>query len=232
MTTHIIIGNFGNHSLAALAYLHEQMIEDLHFCYVDTGWMSAAWQKRIEAACRYAESIGVKVHCLKPKAQFADLVLARNQFPSRKFQWCTSFLKGLTLLSFLEEFDSTCEALIVFGKRRKDALRFADLNEFEEDSEHFEGRTLWHPLLELDDEGFKMLVSKTGLAFLSHASLECNPCIHFPNQMDDEAKSRVKALEEKIGMPMFVNPIANEKNVTTDLKQFDLGCGAIFGCGE
>src|SRR4051812_6953959 len=110
---HIIIGNFGNHSLAVMQELIERGLSNLHFVYVETGWAAASWKKRVAISTRYANEKGIIVHALKAKTTFSELVITRKEFPSPKFQWCASFLKGLTLLKFLDEFDPFCEALIV-----------------------------------------------------------------------------------------------------------------------
>jgi 3'-phosphoadenosine 5'-phosphosulfate sulfotransferase (PAPS reductase)/FAD synthetase len=241
---HIILGNFGNHSLAAMQALLEKDLPALHFIYVETGWAAASWPERVLSCSNYARSQGVLVHKLNAQSTFTEMVVDRKQFPSRKFQWCASFLKGLTILNFLDDYDSACEALIVSGKRRKDSRRFANLREFEHNYELYQGRTVWHPLWQTNDEQFRELIKRTGQSLLPQQSLECSPCIHASvnelSCLDSQSTARLEALEQYIGKTMFQYPInhlgANSNTLDNPkgllLQQFDLGCGAAWGCGE
>lgn len=241
---HVLIGNFGNHSLAALQYLIERQIEDLHFLYVNTGWNSASWLQRVEACTAYAESRQVQVHALSAVASFSAMVRDRKQFPSQKFQWCASFLKGLTLLNHLDEKDPFCQALIISGKRRADSRRFYDLPEYQEDDKHYNGRNVWHPLWQTSDDDFYRLIKKSGFDVLPHASQECSPCIHLAQhrlgQLDAAAKDRLDKLEKELNTNMFAKPIGQyvpldstaAPKLQSRFEQFDQGCGSAWCCGE
>ncbi|WP_058470540.1 phosphoadenosine phosphosulfate reductase domain-containing protein [Legionella jordanis] len=244
---HIIIGNFGNHSLAVLQALIEKGVGNVHFVFVDTGWAQAAWSERVVACSEYAKAQGISVHGLTSTMSFADMVKDRKQFPSRKFQWCASFLKGLAILAFLDDFDPSCEALIVSGKRQSDSRRYTNLEEFERDNELYQGRSLWHPLWQTHDEEFIQLIRRTGFPVLNHASLECSPCIHWNTaqlqQLDAFSKARLQSLEDETGLTMFKEGITELSSISAcpqiharpnkiDLLQFDLSCGAPWGCGE
>lgn len=233
---YLILGNFGNHSLAVLRALIEQGLANLHFVYVETGWSSAMWPGRVQEGSQYANSHGVTVHRLKPKANFSELVLQRKQFPCPKFQWCASFLKGLTISDYLEIFDPECEAVIVSGKRRYDSGRYSDLQEYEYDNPLYQGRTVWNPLWKTTNEVWKLLILQTGFEVLPHPSLECNPCIH--NKLSDlvsldaSAVTRLEDLEKNLQQTMFGQPISQlrsnelskEKSTGNNLTQFDRGC--------
>lgn len=242
---YIIIGNFGNHSLAAMQTLLEQGQQALHFVYVETGWAADSWAERVAACSDYAEQRGVTVHHLMSQETFSDMVVSRRQFPSRKFQWCANFLKGLTILSYLDEFDPYCQAMIVSGKRQYDSRRYADMQEFEYEHELYQGRTVWHPLWRTEDSEFTDLISRAGFKPLSHPSLECSPCIHSSINhlatIDTTAIQRLDELEKKMQLSMFRQPIqklceggkhVRAQDDDLSLQQFDLGCGAPWGCGE
>ncbi|WP_028388149.1 phosphoadenosine phosphosulfate reductase family protein [Legionella fairfieldensis] len=240
---YIIIGNYGNHSLAVMQYLIDRDLSALHFIYVETGWASPFWKDRVLACSDYARSRGVIVHTLKAPASFSEMVIDRKQFPSRKFQWCASFIKGLTILAHLDEIDPACEALIISGKRRYDSRRYADLTEFEDNNDLYQGRTLWYPLWQTSNEEFAGLIKKTNLEWLSHPSMECSPCIHSPinvlPHLDSSTLARLEALEQETGQTMFQQPIhqlcvpvSTAKEEKSCLQQFDAGCGAVWGCGE
>ncbi|MBA2709395.1 MAG: phosphoadenosine phosphosulfate reductase family protein [Tatlockia sp.] len=247
MKKNLIIGNFGNHSLAAMQALIEREVLGLHFVYVKTGWAAERWVERVNACTEYACRHGVEVHELNALATFSEMVLDRKQFPSPKFQWCASFLKGLPLINFLDNFDPVCNDLIVSGKRRLDSRRFAKLQEFDFDDEYYQGRTLWHPLWQLSDNEFKKLIKNTGFEFEPQPSLECSPCIHVRSeelrQLDLKLLERLESLELEIGQTMFQLPIKDlyvKETLETPMKneskpclqQFDRGCGGPWGCGE
>ncbi|MBA2652401.1 MAG: phosphoadenosine phosphosulfate reductase family protein [Tatlockia sp.] len=247
MKQHIIIGNFGNHSLAVMQALIEKSIEGLHFICVETGWAAACWAERVADCANYARDYGVKVHTLKAQSTFSELVRDRRQFPSPKFQWCASFLKGLTIIEHLDSSDPTCEAMIVSGKRQSDSRRYANMQEFDYENDFYQGRTLWYPLWQMADGEFVELIKRTGFPLLPHQSLECSPCIHAKtedlNQMDSHSLARLEALEQEISQTMYQEairslfngstaPRPSEKDKKPDLQQFDRGCGSPWGCGE
>ncbi|WED42313.1 phosphoadenosine phosphosulfate reductase family protein [Legionella cardiaca] len=222
--------------------LIEKDLPNIHFIYVETGWAAASWPERVEACSQYIKQRGVTVHRLVAQTTFSDMVIARKQFPSQKFQWCASFLKGLTILNHLDDCDPACEALIVSGKRRLDSRRYADLEEFDYQNELYQRRTVWHPLWNVADAEFTRLINRTGFALLSHASLECSPCIHLKqaNNIDSLSFERLDKLEQITQQTMFQQPIRQlctsaplcDKKGDLSLQQFDLGCGAPWGCGE
>uniref|UniRef100_UPI000374A920 hypothetical protein n=1 Tax=Legionella tunisiensis TaxID=1034944 RepID=UPI000374A920 len=191
-----------------------------------------------------ARKQGVIVHALSAQATFAEMVIDRKQFPSRKFQWCASFLKGLAILTHLDELDPACEAYIVSGKRQLDSRRYANLQEFEQQDDLYQGRTLWHPLWQTGNEAFTALIKRAGFSLLPHQSLECSPCIHANlgelKRLDAQALQRLDKLEQQINQTMFQQPINQLAKCSVKgrikenlgLQQFDLGCGAPWGCGE
>lgn len=238
---YILIANYGNHSLAALQHLIDQAIKPLHVIYVDTGWSSPGWAKRVETCEAYAQKHQLHVHHIKAIADFRQMVMDRKQFPSSKFQWCAGFLKGLALLDKIDAIDPFCEAIIVSGKRRLDSKRFSQLNEYIEDDEYYNGRRIWHPLWQCNDHDFQTLIEKTGFEFLNHPSRECSPCIHASisdlQQLEQPSISRLNDLEQQLGLSMFEHPVCSyqQENPSTApqaLKQFDLGCGSPWCCGE
>lgn len=242
---YILIGNCGNHSLAALQYLLLQSVSEIHLVYVDTGWASSHWDLRVAQTKAFADTHQVSFHTLKAVADFKQMVNDRKQFPSQKFQWCAGFLKGLTILNFLEDIDPFCQATIVSGKRQLDARRYENLTEYQEEDNCFNGRTIWHPLWNTNHETFKRLVHLGGFDFLAHPARECHPCIHASvkelGQLGQAEKTRLEQLEQELQRSMFVKPVheyvcnAQSKNIPehgNNLKEFDSGCGSAWNCGE
>ena len=240
----IIFGNFGNQTIALIQYAHEQAFNDVYVISVDTGWAAETWQSRVEQGEALARQYGFKVVRLSSKASFADLVRDRQQFPSKKFQWCAGFLKGLPLLDWLDQHDSACEATIILGKRRADSRANAKLTEFIDESEHYGERRVWHPLYKYDDSEFAALIERAGFEVLEHRSLECDPCIHNTSsdfrRMSDSDIKRLRNLEVEVHKLMFREPIdgmvgnahyyASEDENKEE--QFYMGCGSPFACGE
>lgn len=235
---YIILGNFGNHSLAAMQFLLEKQLHPIYFVSIETGWAAPSWSEHVTPRVNYAHHQGVQVHQLSSLQTFSEMVLDRKQFPSQKFQWCASFLKGITILNFLDEYDPSGEAIIVSGKRQADSRRYSDLKEYDLEHEIYQGRTLWHPLAKASDKEFLSLITRTGFQPLSHPSLECNPCIHMNTtqlkQVEDLSLKRLSTLENQVGCTMFPTkslPSVGPKEPLF-LSQFDLGCGSIWNCGE
>ena len=209
---HIIIGNFGNHSIAALQYLLEQSIAPIYFLYVDTGWAETDWEERVEAGKAFAEQHQVHFVKLQPPKNFEELVLDRKQFPSPKFQWCVSFLKALPIIDYLDEIDPGAEATIVSGKRKIDGRRFRLLEEFPDDDAYFDGRRLWNPLVEMQQNEFKALIERAGFEFLPYPAKACSPCIHNTatdlSRLSPLSQNRLSRLESELNEHMFDKPIA------------------------
>lgn len=227
-----------------MQWLIEKQVSNIHFLSIDTGFAEPAWSTRLSSCADYAASHQVTVHFVRSKINFSDLVISRNQFPSPKFQWCASFLKGLTLLSKLDELDPDCTATLVFGKRRLDARRLKELPEFEVDQDFYEGRTLWHPLYLLENEEFFELIRRTGFQVLPHLSRECSPCIHQKkeelNLLSPDSTHRLEHLENQVKDYLFGEPILEARKCGVsgsdekipNLERFAQGCAQIWGCGE
>jgi 3'-phosphoadenosine 5'-phosphosulfate sulfotransferase (PAPS reductase)/FAD synthetase len=244
----IIFGNYGNETLGVIQWAVERKLTDVTVISIDTGWAGKGWLEHVETAEAFAKGQGFNVVRLASKLSFADLIADRGEFPSTKFQWCAGFLKGLTLLDWLDEHDPSCEALLILGNRRALSRKSINLTEFIEESEHFDERKVWHPLYDCTDEALMSLVEKAGFVPLTHRSLECDPCV---NNIDKDFKriaaedvEKTQQLEDKVGKPMFLKAIqGDDASFTAVVKWFDekptgistnpieMGCGAPFACG-
>jgi len=244
---YVISGNFGNQTIAVMQWTFEQGLQNVTVVSIDTGWADEHWQQRVDQAELFAKRCGFETARLKSKLTFAELMRDRKHFPSTKFQWCAGFLKGLTLLDWLEEVDPSCEAVIIMGKRRGGSRADLNLAEYIEESPHHGDRKVWHPLFDLTDQSFVQLIQNAGFELLNHRSMECDPCVNnissdFAN-ISDKALKKTKRLEKELGKTMFVMPIAEmvkqakqaRDKIKMDIKggeQFDMGCGSPYGCGE
>lgn len=245
---HIIIGNYGNDSLAVLQWAIQTKLTDCYFLSVDTGWAAESWQQRVQQAEGYANQHGIKAIRLRSKVGFADLVNDRLEFPNKKFQWCAGILKGLPLNDYLDQIDPACVAKLLFGKRRAASRANQHLSEYIEQSDHYQGRSIWYPLIDYTDEQRDNLIQATPFPILRHRSLECDPCIHSNandfQQMSQRDIDKTGALEQQIGTAMFatcpkgINQCLEQARKTGKSSQknynesFDMGCGSPWGCGE
>lgn len=248
----VILGNFGNDSLAVLQWAIEAQLADLYFVSVDTGWAAPNWLDRIKQGSDYARSHQVTVVRLQSAASFAEAVCDRGEFPNKKFQWCPGLLKGLPVNDWLDSVDPACEAKLYMGKRRLASRANRGLTATIEASEHYQDRSLHYPLLELTEAERDALITRAGFPVLNHRSLECDPCIHSTwadlSRLEDAQVDATEALEKATGKQMFAADQfhdlkgirilsetarkagkVDEKNYN---EQFDMGCGSPFACGE
>ena len=223
---HIIFGNYGTPTLALIQWAYEQQLPELSMVSVNTAWAAAGWQSQLEQGQKLAAGYGIQVVELKPKMGFAEQVRDRQEFPSRKFQWCPLFLKGLPFLEWLDEVDPRCLSTIVLPKRR--SVVNPELPEFIGSSEHYGERRVWQPLFAHNEVAMETLVTRAGFIYTPHQrSLECDPCIYDEDidfqRLSEEDRVKLSALEAEIGKPMFAEPMTENS-----LHQ---GCADPYACG-
>lgn len=239
---YFIFGNYGDNTIATITFAAQKQLQNLTVVNIDTGWGAENFQARILQGQNYAKQQGFSVVTLKSSHSFSELARERKSFPSAKFQWCTSFLKALPFIAWLDEVDAACEACIILGARRKNTKR--QLSEFIEESEHYGDRKLWSPLLTATDDEYNQLLKISGLTKLNHRSLECFPCVHSElsvmTGLTERKITEINLLEQEIGQTMF-----HARYSDVDIKKLsqfaiknkeetvaDLGCGSWYACGE
>ena len=240
---YIIFGNYGDDTIALIEWARQQSLAHVTVVSIDTGWTAPSWHARVAEAEAYVLRCGFATQRLRATPDFSQLVRQRRSFPQQKFQWCAGILKGLTLLTWLDEVDPRVTATVLLGKRRAASRSDFDLAEKIEQSEHYGDRCVWHPLWMHNHAQRDVLVHDSGLALLGHRSLECDPCIH-NSQADfvrtaEATVTSIAVLEKDIKQTMFAKEIetmqAESKNKTdTSIEpgeQFALSCGAPFACG-
>ncbi|MCF6807460.1 phosphoadenosine phosphosulfate reductase family protein [Thiotrichales bacterium 19S9-12] len=250
---HVIVANFSDDSVALIQWAYEQNLSDCHVLYVDTKWQAQKWQQRIIEVTAWLKTLNFSFHIIRPELGFQALVEQRKEFPSIQFQWCPGLLKGIPILDWLEAHDEDENATILLPHRRDMSKAQADLNEYIEESEHYDDRLIWHPLYKHSELERNALVEKGGFSLLNHRSLECEPCI-FSNTKDfmtlDNADiNKTNQLEEKINQPMFkpedhqsdakgikevINQVKLIKNLESSDNAYDRfaqGCGWPYACG-
>jgi hypothetical protein len=245
MSAHYIFtGNGGNGTVALLQWVYEQSIAG-EFIWVNTGFAHHSWLQRQEEIAEFATRIGLRFISIEA-TPLSQWIRARHSFPSIKFPWCASVLKGLPLNAWLDEHDSECMRTVVLAKARCLSRGLTDLPEFIAGDAKFGARRVWHPLYNHSQEDFLALITRANFPLLSHRALECDPCVY--NTSNDFAHlssteiARVAALENEVQHTMFGEPIASLSNqkvsdtegadtIALDYSAFDAGCGAPFGCG-
>lgn len=242
---YVLLGNGGNGTIAALQWVLTQSIPNVEFISIATGFSDAAWEERLQTIHAFAKKHGLREQRLA--AQPLPLwIRTKNSFPSKKFPWCAQMLKGLVINDYLDDIDPRGQAIVILAKRHQDSRASQQLPEWIDRSPHFAERRVWHPLWQITDADCQQLVHTAGYSWLPHRSLECDPCIYNTPQdfarIPTEALSRTEALEQDMKMTMFGAPIhtcvqqaqvASVSMHTDDfpLNQFDMGCGAPYGCG-
>ena len=233
--------------LAMIQWAVEQNISNLTVVSVDTGFAAAKWDKRVEQAQEYARQSGLHVVRLKSELSLADLIRERGSFPSPQFQWCASHLKGLTVLTWLDEMDPLGQLTVMLALRRGKSLSSQQLNEWIEESPHYGGRRVWQPLYQHGLEQRDALIERAGFEILPHRSLECEPCVNADAndllRIDASAIKKASALEKEMGGHFLDASLYRSGETLTDLvkrlkqskKSFkpysELG-GLGMGCGD
>lgn len=248
---HILVGNFGNQSIALLQWAIVSGLSNSYFVSIDTDWAGKGWDRRVAKGQGYARAHQVKPIQLTPPIYFTDLVRQRGEFPSQQFKWCASLLKGSTLNDWLDEIDPNCQAVILLAKQKATSSRYNDLTEFIEESEYYGGRKVWYPLIEHTLAQRNALIAQTPFELISTRSLECEPCIYTAaeelGEVHPDDMNKLHTLEQQIGQSMcasncsarsletnsvkdkMISPQSKEINF---LKAIAMGCGSPWGCGE
>lgn len=250
----IIVTNYSRNGLALIAEITNQIesFEQIIIVNVDTGWQAQDWldyEKKVKA---YVERLGFKTVTLEPRQSFKQLVEARREFPSSKFQWCATFLKGITLLDWLQEVDSAAQAQILLPAYRALGGRYRYLKSCIDSSEHYGGRRVCYPLIDKSHDDIDVLLQTINFSF-KNASQECRLCVMSKLsdylQIADKDLDELSLLEKKINQgfnPDLIKKIGVdsslgikqsllqkklEKVKLPDDNAVQFGCGAPYGCG-
>jgi hypothetical protein len=229
----VISANYGNDSVALIRWAYEQGWTDAIIVSVDTGFAAAAFGPRVLAAEAWATALGFTCQRLRAPLDFAHLVQAQGEFPTPKFQWCAAYLKGDTLRAWLAKHDPLLEAAILLARRRSHSPLFFDLPAEIIEAPEYRERRVMHPLYLHSETDVRALVAKTPLPWLTHRSLECDPCVNSPPheraRLAAPERGRLAALEQAMGTPYFAE--AAPASIPAKTFIFDQGCGSPYGCG-
>lgn len=250
----VILSNFGDESIALIQWAKDQHIENVTVASFVTGFEAPQWNERITKGIQWVHDLGFKHQSIEPKLGFTELMQAQGKFPTRKFQWCANFLKGLPLLDWLDDTDPNANATILIARRINASRANFDLQAHIEEEEKLGDRTLWHPLIHHSNAERDALITKAGFPILNHRSLECDPCVNSDLndvlRMDLSVIERTAELEKKLSARLLDEAIYDGTDnllaaidthnkreiravtgITENHELFDMGCGNAFGCG-
>lgn len=197
--------SYGNDSIALIQWLREHNGEGVEVTtlYSDTGWAAAWWAERVERAEAWVRSIGFKSERI-PSEGFVPLAIRKKGFPRNGMQFCTSELKILPAMRWLDARDPDKEGVCAVGVRREESRSRQAWPEWVEESDKHGGRSLWSPLVTYTSERRDELIRRAGFDPLPHRSMECFPCINSSRsdlRMLDEARAaEIESLEQRMGV--------------------------------
>jgi hypothetical protein len=254
---HIVaVVNYGNESIALLQCLWEAGYKSVQAVSVETGWAGVGWAARISHAREWVSTLGFQTVHLKAHPDFEALVRARHEFPTPQFQWCASLMKGLPILEWLDEWDPELRATVVLGLMAVHSPLFVGAPHTQMDQTVYGGRVLHCPLMDCDLETERALIGRSGLSYLPHRSLECDPCIHSCladlARLDPIDILKTEALETALGesflelsalgsdqriavlsahSQQLMQTLGSDGQDTQRLGCGFSGCGRSYGCG-
>ena len=238
---YVIPSNFGNDSIALIQWALEApqiKNESLHILNVKTGFESQqvhwiqhcinvkTWLNTQKTQDQQAK---LTLHTLYPAQTMQEAILSRRQFPDKKATWCSTFLKGLTYLNWLENYDSNYDATILLPHRRDMSIIYRTQKKPPDSTSYFDDRHVEYPLFNFCAENIKTLLLKTNLPpFTYPRSLECHPCIHDAGILNHSEQDRLHKLEQTIHKTYDLNPNIDQKKI---YQSFSNSCAWHYCCG-
>ena len=247
---YVIIGNYGNDTLALIQWALEQPLAQVSVLSVDTGWSAPDWHKHVEQCEEWVRKKSYEAVRLQ-SIPFAELIKQRGHFPTPKFQWCANVLKGIPILTWLDQHDPSTSYCLLLAHRRSSTRSKQAIPAKIPASESFGERTVHHPLIEMTSSERNALLARAGFSPLPHRSLECNPCINSNcfdlSLLSPQEIERLSTLELELGKTMFAHlgenksgtfPINSLKTAEKSKNLIEpadvlenMGCGEPYGCG-
>ena len=176
---HVLFCSYGNDSIALIQWAHERGLKDVTCLYSDTGWSASWWTEHVARGEALAQGYGFTTARTESEGML-ELVKRKRGWPGAggQGQFCTSELKVLPALEWLDANDPEKEATAMTGVRRSESRHRSDAEEHVVESERHGNRELWQPLVRHTDEMRDALIHRSGFEVLPHRSLECYPCIN------------------------------------------------------
>lgn len=179
MTTRVVLSvSGGKDSTAAGLWLLEQGI-DFEAVHMDTGWEHPATDEYVREVL--PRVLGRPVRILRSAGGgMVDWIRRKAMFPSRTRRFCTSELKVITFINFIDSDNEDDEVVNVVGIRAEESAARAKLPERESAMDL--GCEVWRPLLHWTFEDVVAIHQRHGvvpnqLYFMGASRVGCWPCI-------------------------------------------------------
>ncbi len=176
---YVVKCSYGNDSIACLQFLHEHNqkhpLGKVVVLYNDTGWATKWWPDRVANGEKLVKSMGfipANTYCLGME----ELVWQHGGWPDQLRKFCTEELKIVPTLNWLRLHDPEGKSEMVCGVRREESSARANWPEYVENGID-EGRSMWSPLVFIDESERDNLIRRAGWIPLPHRSRECR-CIN------------------------------------------------------
>ncbi len=247
---YILRSNYSSNIIALIQWVHEQQLQQLEkltVVYIDTGWAAAEWLDQVAGYEAWVRTLGFEAIRIKATKPFADLMLMKQSFPTRRRQWCSLHLKGIPFLNWVEQYDPQGTATVLLPRINVDDNSETPTTKFIDCCEFHGNRKVWQPLCNFSDEARSKLLQRSEITPLPHTSLECAPCINSSVSMLQRLTAaeieRVAELEEDLETPLFnpddcngaagiVEVVKWAQTASSNALQYRFGCSAAFGCGS
>jgi 3'-phosphoadenosine 5'-phosphosulfate sulfotransferase (PAPS reductase)/FAD synthetase len=204
MIRYLLRASYGNDSVALIQWAHERKLKDVSVLFSDTGWAAPWWEPRVAQMEFWADLLGFDTVRI-PSVGLEQLVRNRKGWPRQGIQFCTTELKILPALKWMDEHDPFGLATVVVGIRREESANRRSFPEYVESSPDNDGRAMWAPLVDYSEADRNALLARAGVEPLPHRSMECFPCIN-SNRADlrELAKhpqriAEIEAIERSLG---------------------------------
>jgi 3'-phosphoadenosine 5'-phosphosulfate sulfotransferase (PAPS reductase)/FAD synthetase len=176
---YVIFCSYGNDSIALIRWAYENKLKNVVCLYSDTGWAADWWHERVEQGEALARSYGF-TPVRTVSEGMVSLVKRKKGWPmgGGSASFCTSELKVLPALEWLDANDPDKDAICLTGVRRSESNHRSTAEEYIEESPRHGGRSLWQPLVRHSDADRNELLLRAGIEILPHRSMECFPCVN------------------------------------------------------
>lgn len=198
----VLFASYGNDSVALIQWAHESGLKDVYVLYSNTGWAAKHWPKRVAKMEAWARSLGFTPVQTK-SIGMEQLVMQRKAWPRQGMQFCTTELKMVPALEWLEANDPLGLAVCMVGVRREESKERASFPSYLVMSANHGDRALRAPLADYTEDDRDALLARAGIEPLPHRSKECSPCVNANRSdlltLDEDRVDHVEGIEQRMG---------------------------------
>lgn len=201
----VIFASYGNDSVALVQWAHEARLRNVYVLYSNTGWAAKWWPERVKKMESWAASLGF-TPVRTTSEGMENLVFRKKGWPRQGMQFCTTELKILPAMAWLDKHDPCGLATCMVGVRREESKERSRFPEYLEMSANHGDRALRAPLVDHTEADRNALLARAGVEPLPHRSKECFPCIN-ANRRDllllakDQSRiDKIADIEKRLGV--------------------------------